>query len=316
MFDRILLPLDRSALAECVMPHAIAFAQAFSSQVMLLHVLETAREARGRRAMDPLHWEIRKSEARTYFQAWEQRLLAEGVPSETHLLEGSAAEQALGFSDAAAPQLIILSSHGQSGLSDWGVSSVVRKIALRARTSVMIVRAARPAGPDPAGLRYRRILVPLDGTQRSESILPAAVALAQAHSAQIVLAHIVRKPDLPRRTLPSREDAGLADRLADRNRADAVQYLDQLQSRLAGSIEARVLISDHPAAALRELVEREKADLVLLSAHGGSSRGRWLDGDVVSHLMAYGTTPLVIRQDQDPPTSSPAPESDGEAGRP
>jgi nucleotide-binding universal stress UspA family protein len=316
MFNRILLPLDRSALAECVVPHAVAIARAFSSQVALLHVLETFREARGRRAMDPLHWEIRKAEARAYLQGLERRLQAEGVPSEAHILEGSAAQQVIGFSDATAAQLIILSSHGQSGLSDWGVSGVVRKITLRAQTSVMIVRAAKIAEPNPAGLRYRRILVPMDGTQRAESILPAAAALAGAHSAQIVLAHIVRKPDVPRRTLPSREDAGLADRLAEHNQADAVQYLDQLRSRLAGSVEARVLVSDHPAAALQELVEKESADLVLLSAHGGSSRGRRLDGDMVSHLMAYGTTPLVILQELDAPASAPLPASGGETGRP
>ncbi len=316
MFNQILLPLDRSSLAECVMPHAVAIARAFSSRVALLHVLETSREASGRRAMDPLHWEIRKAEVRTYLQGLERRLKADGVPSEIHILEGSAAEQVIGFSDASAAQLIILSSHGQSGLSDWGVSGVVRKIALRARTSVMIVRAAGPAAPDPAGLRYRRILVPMDGTQRAESILPATAFLAGAHSAQIVLVHIVRKPDVPRRTLPSREDAGLADRLAEHNQADAVRYLDQLRSRLAGSIETRVLLSDHTAAALQELIEKERADLVLLSAPGGSSRGRKLGGDVVGHMLAYGTTPLVVLQEQDAPASGPLPESGGEIGRP
>jgi nucleotide-binding universal stress UspA family protein len=65
MFDRILLPLDHSALAECVLPHAIAIARAFESQVALLHVMDTPREARWRSAMDPLNWQIREVEANT-----------------------------------------------------------------------------------------------------------------------------------------------------------------------------------------------------------------------------------------------------------
>jgi nucleotide-binding universal stress UspA family protein len=46
MFNQILFPLDRSALAECVLPHTIAIARAFESQVALLHVMEMPREAR------------------------------------------------------------------------------------------------------------------------------------------------------------------------------------------------------------------------------------------------------------------------------
>jgi len=307
MFDRILLPLDRSALAECVLPHAIAIARAFGSHVTLLHVMDTPREARWRRAMDPLNWQIRKAEATTYLHEVELRLQAVGLLTETHILEGFAAEQVIGFSDTHASQLIILSSHGQSGLSEWGASSVVQKIAQRVRTSVMIVRAAQPAAPDVTGLRYQRILVPLDGTQRAETILPAAATLARAHDAYIVLVHLVQQPVMPRRTPPSREDVELADQLVARNQAEATQYLDQLRSRLTGEVEARVLVSDHLAATLHELIEQEKTDLVLLSAHGMSSQSRGPYGDVTSNLIAYGTTPLVIMQEgpQTPTTPTP-----------
>ena len=307
MFNRILLPLDRSALAECVLPHTIAIARAFDSHVTLLHVMDTPREARWRRAMDPLNWQIRKAEATAYLSEVELRLQAAGLLTETHILEGVAAEQIIAFADTHASQLIILSSHGQSGLSEWGASSVVQKIAQRARTSVMIVRAARPVVLDAPGLRYQRILVPLDGTQRAETILPAAATLARAHDAQIVLAHLVQQPAMPRRTPPSREDVELADQLVARNQAEATQYLDQLQSRLTGEVEARVLVSDHLAATLHELVEQEKADLVLLSAHGMSSQIRGPYGDVTSNLIAYGTTPLVIMQEGPQTPTAPTP---------
>lgn len=317
MFDRILLPLDRSELAECVLPHAIAMARTFESQIVLLHVMDTPREARWRRAMDPLNWQIRKAEAITYLTEVERRLQAVGVVTDTHILEGFAAEQIIGFSATHVPQLIILSSHGQSGLSDWGVSSVVHKIAQRARTSVMIVRAAQPAAPDMVGLHYQRILVPLDGTPRAELVLPAAAVLAREHEAEIVLAHIVQKPAMPRRTPPSREDVELADRLVERNQIEATQYLEQLQSRITGKVEARVLVSDHLTSSLHELVEHEKTDLVLLSARGDASQSRGLSGDVVSSLIVQGTTPLVIMQDSSQAPSVPTllDVPNGEAGR-
>lgn len=312
MFNRILLPLDCSALAERVLPHAIAIARAFASQVTLLSVLDTPHEAHGRRATDPLNWQIRKAEAQTYVREVALCLQEVGVHTETHILEGAAAEQILGFADTCAPQLIILSSHGQSGLSDWGMSSIAQKVVLRAKTSVMIVHASQPMEPDITSIHYRRILAPLDGTQRAEIVLPAAAALARDHDAQIVLAHIVQKPAMPRRTLPSREDVKLADRLVARNQAEAVRYLEQLQAQIAGKVETRLLVSEHLAATLHELIEQEKADLVLLSAHGRSGPTGALYGDVVSNLIAYGTTPLIIMQERAQTQTAPA---NGEAGR-
>jgi nucleotide-binding universal stress UspA family protein len=156
-------------------------------------------------------------------------------------------------------------------------------------------------------LRYQRILVPLDGTPRAEYVLPAAATLAHAHDAEIVLAHVVQQPALPRRTPPSREDVELADRLVERNQAEATLYLDQLQSRITGKIEARVLVSDHLTATLSEMAEQEKTDLVLLGAHGVSSQTRGLYGDVVSTLIAHGTTPLIIMQDSSQAQTAPIP---------
>lgn len=297
MFSRILLPLDGSPLAEVVLPHAVAFALAFESQVTLVHVLDTARGSRGRRAVDPLNWQIRKVEAETYLQDVTRRLQQAGVTPESRVLEGNDAEQIIEFARSERSQLIILSSHGQSGMSRWNVSNVVQKIALSVQTAVMIVRATQPQGTEITGLRYQRMLVPVDGSQRAECILPVAATLARAHQAEILLAHIVQQPQMPRRTPPSREDVELANRIVERNRSEVTQYLEQLRSQLSAQVEPRVLVSDHVAETLHELVEQEQNDLVLLSAHGCSSPTHSRYGDVVTSFIAYGTRPLLVAQD-------------------
>ncbi len=316
MFDRILLPLDRSPLAECVLPHAVALARAFESQLTLLHVLASPRSTRWRRAVDPLNWQIQKSEAESYLRDQSLRLQQANIIAETRILQGQDAEQIVEFSHADHTHLIILSSHGQSGMSEWTVSSVVQKIVLRARTSIMIVRATPTPVTDLSRLQYRRILVPVDGSQRAESILPVAVTLARSHQAQVLLAHVVQPPQMPRRTPPSREDVELANRIVERNTAEVTQYLNQLRSQLSERFEPRVLVSDHIAATLHELVQQEQSDLVLLSAHASSSRPRWLYGDVITSFITYGTTPLLIMQDVSPEwTGAPRAEASGEYAR-
>jgi len=297
MFNRILLPMDRSPLAECVLPHIVAVARAFESQVTLVHVMDSRQRANWRRAVDPLNWRIRKAEAESYLGDLVLRLQKAGLPAEKQILEGPAADRIVEFSHKNAVPLIMLSSHGQSGLSGWNVSSVVQKIILRAHTSIMIVRAYQPASTEVTSLRYHRLLVPMDGSQRAECALPMASTLARSHDAQILLVHVVRRPEMPRRTPPTDGDVELADRIVERNRAEAIQYLDQLRSRLSGDIQARVLVSDHVAATLHELVDQEKIDLVLLTAHGYSAQTRWPYGSVVSGFITYGTTSLLIVQD-------------------
>jgi nucleotide-binding universal stress UspA family protein len=124
-----------------------------------------------------------------------------------------------------------------------------------------------------------------------------ASTLARSYEAQILLAQVVRRPEMPRRTRPTDEDAQLANRLVERNQAEAIQYLDQVCSQLSGDIQARVLVADHVTVALHELVDQEKVDLVLLSAHGYSGLARWPYGNVVSSFITYGATPLLIVQD-------------------
>jgi nucleotide-binding universal stress UspA family protein len=307
MFNRILLPMDRSSVAECVLPHAVAVARAFESQLTLVHVLDPVEPANWNRAADLLTRQIRKAEAESYMGDLSLRLHETGLRTERQILDGGAAEQIVELSRKTEAPLIIISSHGQSGLSGWNVSGVVLKVILRAVTSIMIVRAYQPTPTEMTSLRYRRILVPIDGSRRAECVLPMARTLARFHEAKVLLVHVVRRPEIPRRTPPSREDVELADRLVERNRTEAIQYLDDLRSRLSGEVEARVLVSNHVAATLHELVEHEMMDLVVLSAHGHSGLTQWPYGSVVISFITFGPTPLLIVQDLPPDETKPGP---------
>ena len=298
MFDKILVPLDRSALAECVLPHAIALARALNSQLILLHVLSVSDKPDGLRAVDPLNWHLRRAEAESYLQAVCARLQAAGVPCEAHVNDGDAAEQIVDFAHDSGIGLVLMASHGQSGLSGWNVSSVVQKVIMRTRASLMIVRAYETAQTDIFNLQYQRILAPLDNSTRAECVLPLAVVLARIPETQILLTHVVQRPEMPRRTPPGQEDLELADRIVERNRIEAENYLEVVRLQLPpAAVETRLIVANQVASALHELVDQERIDLVLLSAHGYSGETRWPHGGLVASFVAYGSCPLVIFQD-------------------
>ena len=111
---------------------------------------------------------------------------------------------------------------------------------------------------------------------------------------------------MPRRTPLSAEDSELAERVVERNRSEAEQYLDTVCAQLPpATVETRLLVAPSTSAALHELVEQEGIDIVILSAHGYSGQVRWPYGSLVTSFIAYGSTPLLIFQDASPEQIAP-----------
>jgi nucleotide-binding universal stress UspA family protein len=303
MFDSVLVPLDGSQLAECALPHATAFAGSFNAEVTLLRMLEKGQVNASAQLFDLLNWQIKKTQAGLYLEKTQARLQGSGVRVRTSVLEGLVAAGITEYAQNQGMKLTILSSHGRNGLTQWGVSSVTQKIIMSAPTSVLIVRA-HPSMANPDGLPdnplYERILVPLDGSQRAENVLPVITQLAHFHKSIIYLVQVIQTPEMARQMPPSPDDIELSSRVIARNREEAGRYLEQLKSRstLEGvAIQTHLISSDNAAASLHQIVEQEHINMVALSAHGFSGNLNWPYGSMVNNFFMYGTVPLLVVQD-------------------
>jgi nucleotide-binding universal stress UspA family protein len=297
----LLLPLDGSALAECALPWAVAVAQVFAARITLLRILEPPAGAVPMpHAHDVVEWQIRRAEAHSHLARLESAVRASGLTSSLELLEGRPAEQILNFARDHAADLVVLSSHGEGGLSGWVLSSTAQKVVARVDSSVLVI-PAHTAGTRPAGeLRLRRIFVPLDCSPRAECVIPLAVALARAHDAELILAHVVPEPEMPRRLPPSAEDAAIASRLTEHNRVEGERYLGELRSQLADRtlrVTARSVVSSRRAPALRALADEADVDLIVACAHGRSADASERYGSVAARLLAESSRPILVVQD-------------------
>ena len=303
MFDTILVPLDGSQLAECVLPHVVAIARSFDAEITLLRMLEKNQAGASAPLFDLLNWQINKTKAALYLEKTKMRFQESGLQVRMTVLEGLVAEGITEYAQTQGMKLIILSSHGRNGLTQWGISSITQKIILSAQTSLLIVRAHQ-YGDYSAELSaaplYQRILVPLDGSQRAENVLPIITQLAQFHKSQIHLAQVVQAPEMARQMPPAREDIDLSNQIVARNREEAERYLEQVKSRsvLEGiAVQTHLITSDNAAVALHQLEEQEQIDIVALNAHGYSGNRQWPYGSMVNHFILYGKVSLLIVQD-------------------
>jgi len=296
MFQHILLPLDGSRLAECTLPHACVLARAFNSRVTLLRVIEEVQTKVGG-GLDSVEWYLKMEETTAYLERLVRRFQDTGLAADYQILEGPAAQRVLEFVRAENVDLMLLSSHGESGLCPYNISGVAQKIILGANVSTMIIRAYRLVQRALEGLRYRRLMVPLDGSRRAELFVPLAETLAKACGAELLLAHVVREPEVACRRFPNRRDQALIEELLERSRLAGSSYLKDVQSRLDRTARTHLAVSSDVALALHEMVDKEGVDLVLLSAHGRSAKPVWPFGSLTTNFILFSGVALLIAQD-------------------
>lgn len=296
LINHILVPLDGSELAECVLPHVLALAPVTAARVTLIHILERSRARNGNAApIDPLSWHMQKQESQSYLDRIAGRL--QKLQVEQAILEGNPAEAIIEFARSNAVDLIVLSTHGRTGLSEWNVSSVVQKILLRSYRSVLLVRAYTTPLEE---VQYKRLLLAIDGSARAEYILPFAISLALSHQSNVVLGTVIQRPQTMQRFPLSEEDFASINSFTERSQNEASRYLEQLATQLSLkglSADANIAVSENALGAVHDMVEESNADLVMIAAHGYSGDRRWPYGSVAASLIAYGRTPLMIMQD-------------------
>jgi len=294
MFERLLVPLDGSRLAEAVLPAAVAFAERFAATLLLFHVVEESPPS----AVHGEHHLMTAEEAQAYLRDVVARLARPDVHIETDIHAARQVDVARSITEHAEElhaDLVMLCAHGRGGLRDVLVGSIAQQVIQRGTTPVFLVPATMTDGSPFA---CRHILVPLDGTAVHEPALPVAVEIARAFSAALHLLTVVATAGTlsPERAatgvlLPSTM-AAILD-LAQRNAVDYLQKTTQklLADGLKASAEVRR--GDVAAGILAE-IEHFQADMLILATHGRSSLAEFWSGGVTPKILSHSPVPVLL----------------------
>lgn len=313
-FRRVVACVDGSELGERVLPHAVAVARALSAPMTLLRVIPSGGP--GGPPEDPLGWHLKRNEARDYLEALARRSGESHAPVDVQVIEGRVADQICLWAEQHGGDFMVLASHGASGASDWRLSSNAFKLLERAPGSLLLIPARAAPAREPCA--YRRVLVPLDGSVRAESVLPLAARLASIADGEIVLAHAVPVPELTEIGPLDAEDLELRERIVRRNERVANEYLDRLRAQLGESnrkLRVVVVRGGDPRASLVRLVSDLDVDLVVLSAHGQGGRTHLPFGSVAFHLMTHSPVPVLVVRPRPSRALRRAPVSEGVGAR-
>lgn len=141
---------------------------------------------------------------------------------------------------------------------------------------------------------FHKILVPLDGSELSESAIPAALEVARRFGASLVLFRAALLPEhLMVSPVPLAPSAytHMQDEIVTGTR----EYLDAVKARLAGAgvpVETG-LVSGDAATQILEFAETQGVDLIVMCTHGRSGFQRWLFGSVAEKVMRHSSCPVL-----------------------
>ena len=274
MIDSILVPTDGSILSERALPVALEIAEAQGATVHLVQGVEH------------LPWIEAGPEGFLYAPAYQQimdaldaqaeqnldglaaRASERGIPVTTAVFHGSAGAGLLEYEEELQPDVVVMATHGRTGLSRFARGSVADLILREGSAPVLLVR---PFGPEPT--RIRRAVVALDGSSLAERALPIVAALAQRPIQDVSL--VVAVPDLEQRLVEAAYLSGVANRLE----ATGIGVtLDLPVAAPADAIAARAA----------------EADLVIMATHGRGGLDRLRHGSVAEQVLREVTKPVLL----------------------
>jgi nucleotide-binding universal stress UspA family protein len=303
MYRSVLVPLDGSAFAEQALPLAIEIARRSGGRLTLARVWDASEYLHaGELVPAPVTANApERTEAVDYLDALAARLSAAGAPrTDTVLLEGRAADALEARASLIGADLIVMTTHGRTGLSRAWLGSTADAIVRRTTIPVLLWRSSdRSAASLQASTGViGRILVAIDGSEAAESILPHAMGLGRLFGAPVTLLRVVGPVATPIHPYayagPPRElDAGATGSA----RAHAEEYLRAVseQFRVAYAdvrLETEVVVDEHPASAILRRATESGADLVAMTTH--ARRGTRLFLGSVTDGVLRGTTGAML----------------------
>ena len=156
MYKKIMVPLDGSKLAECVLPHVDAFVTGSKAEtIIFVRVIEPApaRYSEISSTTNPHEYENirkevekieeeRKLSAKSYLNEVISRVKQNGINLKAYVLVGPVADKLVDYVEANEIDLVLIATHGRSGISRWVRGSIADRVLRSARAPVLMVRAA------------------------------------------------------------------------------------------------------------------------------------------------------------------------------
>ncbi len=296
--NQILVPLDGSALAEQALSCARMLGQGLSAELVLFRAVSIPSDVQdildqaGQKA-DALATR-NESEANGYLTEVAASLREAGLSVRHVVQHGSAAEAIVDYAAGTEIRVIVMATHGHTGLKRWTHGSVAERVLQAAPVPVLLVRAQERDAQDSRQLELcRHILVPLDGSELAEQVLPVVSPIARVLEAEITLFQVTSSYVSGSF---SSEWHPLSQSTFEMVEQHTRAYLERTARSLnEQGIETSTAVWSGPVAeSIVEYAEANHIDLIAMCTHGRTGLARWALGSVADRVLRAAGIPILL----------------------
>jgi nucleotide-binding universal stress UspA family protein len=303
MYKVIMVPTDGSGFDREAIRVALRMAERSNAKVRLVRVLEsdsffgTTPEADWTaEAADLGRSERTNALSELYALAAECR---SGCKADitVDLHGGPVADVLQGYARRHDVDLIVMSTHGRTGVSRLSLGSVTDSLIRHTSIPVLVVKTPESYLNPQLAHAFKRIVVPLDGSTLAEEVLPSVLTLAKLEDAEVSLLQVLIPHSYSQKEM---FDPNLP--WWDKDVSLAQAYLFRIASRLRRNglvVTTDIVIGEHAADAIGDFASREKADLIAIATHGRGGLARMLRGSVADAIMHSGKLSMLVLKPDD-----------------
>ena len=296
MFHKIIIPFDRSPLAEQALEPALTLGKPDETTYILLHVpaplLIPAPDLS--KAMPYAHYsgqDLPHLEGQEYLNRIKYSHRHTGFRFITRMYEGDPASAIIDCAQTEQADLIVMTTHGRSGLSRWVYGSVTEKVLSSAPCPVLALRHPKP---------IKHILITLDGSKVAETALVPGLELAKQLDAAVTLMMVAQEAEPVEAFMVQQLDSyepGLGTHVSTRNLAEeSLAYLQMFERTYAdmGLMITTAVSEGDPADHILQFADETDVDLIVMATHGHTGLRRWVYGSMTEKVLRHTQTNMLV----------------------
>jgi len=289
--QHILVPLDGSSFAEYSLPLAEMLTKNFHADLTLMSVIQTPGETHSLSSDETAQkkvssWQV---EQEVYLKRIVDKIKQKGLDVRYTLRTGQVAESINDMVAEKDVDLVVITTHGRTGIQRWLLGSVANRIVQLATRPVLIVH---PVKGEPTFEPFKKLLVRLDGSEFAERVLPHVLSWAAALKGEVLLLRVPQVPDAE--MYGAQVDEIQQMRLEAE--ADAQAYLNRIAGMFEDAgVQTRTFVrGSRPTQSIIELAEEESASMVMTATHGRSGLDRLFMGSVAERIVQHTHCPVFL----------------------
>lgn len=287
MYDKILVPTDGSDHAIWTAAHARYLAQLFDATIHVITVIDVQSMIGMFDAGEiDEHFVDRLEDEGTRAIEAVEAAIGEESSIRTEVIRGKPAEAILDYVDAHEIDLLVMGTHGRTGLTRYIAGSVTERVLRLANVPIFTVRTAEQSGE----IDYEEVLVPTDGSEHAMAAIDHGLAIAERSDARVHAVNIVDVTDVamdPSYTPPAELIAQLE------SEGEAATEIIATRAHAAGLDAVTEVREGFPAKDLLDYAEEHGIDLIVMGTAGRTGLNRFLLGSTTERVIRHAEMPVL-----------------------